>query len=144
METQRRREHREIGKCWRYLSILFALSISAFLCVLCASAFPIGLETHLPSALPFAAFTPDEKFTSFHLDAKSEIAILRRLCVSKIVGGGIAMSSKTIRTGSGSASTLAAFVVGVPVGVALLWAISSGPLHHPLAERYLHHPVEKV
>src|SRR5437762_10659186 len=54
------------------------------------------------------------------------------------------MSSATIRTGSGSASTLAAFVVGVPIGVGLLWAILAGPLHHPLAERYLHHPVEKV
>jgi len=39
---------------------------------------------------------------------------------------------------------LAAFVVGVPAGVGFLWAIIAGPLHHPLAERYLHHPVEKV
>jgi hypothetical protein len=54
------------------------------------------------------------------------------------------MSSKSIRSGAGSGPTWAAFLIGVPVGVGLLWAVHSGPLHHPLAERYLHHPVEKV
>jgi hypothetical protein len=59
--------------------------------------------------------------------------------------------SSAIRTGSGSGATLAAFFVGVPAGIGLLWALLSGHVHHPLidphlalAERYLHHPVEKV
>src|SRR4051794_40674031 len=52
--------------------------------------------------------------------------------------------SASVRTGAGSSSTLAAFVVGLPAGIALLWALIEGPLHHPMAERYLHHPVEKV
>ncbi len=54
------------------------------------------------------------------------------------------MSSATIRTGSGSSSTWAAFLVGVPVGVGLVWALTVGPLHSEKTERYLHHPVEKV
>jgi biopolymer transport protein ExbB/TolQ len=54
------------------------------------------------------------------------------------------MTHNTTRASSGSFSTAAAFVVGVPAGIALLWALTVGPLHHPDAERYLHHPVEKV
>src|SRR5262245_75208 len=50
----------------------------------------------------------------------------------------------SVRTGAGSLATLASFVVGLPLGVGLLWAVTSGPWHHPVAERYLHHPVEKV
>jgi biopolymer transport protein ExbB/TolQ len=50
----------------------------------------------------------------------------------------------SIRTGGGSFSTLAAFVIGVPLGVGFLWAVLEGPLHTERAERYLHHPVEKV
>src|SRR5436305_14479037 len=50
----------------------------------------------------------------------------------------------SVRTGAGSLSTLAAFVVGLPAGVALVWALTEGPLHHPTAERYLHHRVEQV
>lgn len=54
------------------------------------------------------------------------------------------MSVSSNRTDSGVSANLAAFVFGVPAGVALLWAVASGPLHHEMVERYLHHPVEKV
>src|SRR4051812_27114176 len=50
----------------------------------------------------------------------------------------------SVRSGAGSGSTWAAFVIGVPLGVALLWALTQGPWHNPQTERYLHHPVEKV
>ena len=50
----------------------------------------------------------------------------------------------SVRTGAGSLSTVAAFVIGVPLGFGLLWALLSGPLHSEETERYLHHPVERV
>jgi len=50
----------------------------------------------------------------------------------------------SVRTGAGSLSTVAAFVIGVPLGFALLWALLEGPLWSEQTERYLHHPVEKV
>ena len=50
----------------------------------------------------------------------------------------------SVRTGAGSLSTVAAFVIGVPLGFGLLWALLSGPLHTEETERYLHHPVERV
>ena len=48
------------------------------------------------------------------------------------------------RTGAGSFSTIAAFLFGIPLGIAVLWALTVGPLANPTTERYLHHPVEQV
>ena len=50
----------------------------------------------------------------------------------------------SVRTGAGSLSTVAAFVIGLPLGVGLVWALTMGPWHNETTERYLHHPVEKV
>ncbi|GIW81175.1 MAG: biopolymer transporter [Gemmatales bacterium] len=49
-------------------------------------------------------------------------------------------SQPTFRKKTGSAA--AAFVVGIPLAICLLWAVYEGPLGHPLAKRYLQHPVE--
>src|SRR4051812_33895568 len=56
----------------------------------------------------------------------------------------------SVRTGAGSSSTMAAFVVGLPLGLGLVWALTEGPWQQLLVaydvdcKRYLHHPVEKV
>jgi biopolymer transport protein ExbB/TolQ/Holliday junction resolvasome RuvABC endonuclease subunit len=50
----------------------------------------------------------------------------------------------SVRTGAGSLSTVAAFVIGVPLGAGLLWAMLEGPLRTEETVRYLHHPVECV
>jgi biopolymer transport protein ExbB/TolQ len=50
----------------------------------------------------------------------------------------------SVRTGAGSLSTVAAFVIGVPLGFGLLWALLQGPLHTAETERYLHHTVEQI
>jgi biopolymer transport protein ExbB/TolQ len=50
----------------------------------------------------------------------------------------------SVRTGAGSLSTVAAFVLGVPLGAGLLWALLEGPLRSEETVRYLHHPVECV
>jgi biopolymer transport protein ExbB/TolQ len=43
-----------------------------------------------------------------------------------------------------SRTTLAAFLLGLPLAAALLWAVYFGPLQETLARRYLGHPVECV
>ncbi len=49
-----------------------------------------------------------------------------------------------LRSKSGASSTLAAFIVGLPAGIGLVWLLTVGPLRSDQSERYLHHPVEKV
>jgi len=44
----------------------------------------------------------------------------------------------------GSLATIAAFVVGLPLSVAVLWLIQSGPWQDPELLRYTSHPVEKA
>src|SRR5262245_55739902 len=44
----------------------------------------------------------------------------------------------------GSLSTIAAFLLGIPLGFALLWLVESGPCYDPQIVRYISHPVEKV
>lgn len=59
-----------------------------------------------------------------------------------------AMSASNIRKSSGASSTLAAFLVGVPLGVLFLYGLSIGMIQdeywNGMLERYLHHGVEKV
>jgi biopolymer transport protein ExbB/TolQ len=43
-----------------------------------------------------------------------------------------------------SLTSLAAFVIGLPLGAGLLWLIRSGTVQHPLLARYVSHPVECV
>lgn len=49
-----------------------------------------------------------------------------------------------VRKGPGGFAGTAAFVFGLPLGVAVLWALTAGPWKNATTERYLHHPVEKV
>ncbi len=53
-------------------------------------------------------------------------------------------SSSPERAASRSGTTLAAFLVGIPVSAALLYAIHAGPLAQHEAARYVKHPVECV
>jgi biopolymer transport protein ExbB/TolQ len=50
----------------------------------------------------------------------------------------------SVRHGTGSFSTAAAFVIGLPLGFGALWLMLYGPLHNEQTARYLHHPVECV
>ena len=50
----------------------------------------------------------------------------------------------SVPRGPRSWTTLAAFVVGVPLAVGILTLVHAGLVAGELSQRYVHHPVEKV